>query len=51
MIVVGEEETRERLEWTALVEAIKTSPAARDDEIADLEAREREGAADGAEPR
>ncbi|MEL0020613.1 MAG: hypothetical protein VW709_12130, partial [Rickettsiales bacterium] len=25
MIVVGEEETRERLEWTALVEAIRTA--------------------------
>lgn len=36
---------------SALVEAIKTSPAARDDEIAALEAKDREGAADGAEPR
>ena len=36
---------------SALVEAIKTSPAARDDEIAALKAKDREGAADGAEPR
>ena len=36
---------------SALVEAIKTSPAARDDEIAALEAKDREGANDGPEPR
>lgn len=35
---------------SALVDAIKTSPAARDDEIAALEAKEREGIDDGSEP-
>jgi hypothetical protein len=36
---------------SALVEAIKTSPAARDDEIAALEAKDREGTHDGPESR
>jgi hypothetical protein len=34
---------------SALVEAIRTSPAARDDEIAALEAKDREAATDGAD--
>lgn len=36
---------------SALVEAIKTAPGERDAEIASLEARDREAASDGTEPR